>query len=158
MNAGLRRSWLPYLVCAPVLVVALVVGSRGGEGPPTAQGRVDRIAKQVRCPTCESQSVADSRAPASDAIREEVRRRVDAGQSDAEIRDFLVGSYGKDILLKPEARGVVGLVWVLPGVAVAGAMAGLAVAFRRWRRQRPSGVSEADRRRVEQALAELGRP
>ena len=153
MNAGLRRSWLPYLVFGPVLLVALVVGSRGGDGPPTAQGRVDRIGKQVRCPTCESQSVADSRAPASDAIREEVRRRVDNGQSDGDILSFLEGRYGKDILLKPEAKGVAGLVWALPVAAAVCALAGLGFAFRRWRGRPPSRVSAEDQELVAAAQA-----
>jgi cytochrome c-type biogenesis protein CcmH len=143
LTAVARRSWLPYLVCGPLLVAALVVGARGGDGPVTAQGRVDRIAKQVRCPTCESQSVADSRAPASDAIRDEVRRRVDAGQSDGEITSFLVSRYGRDILLKPEARGVAGLVWALPVVVAAVALVGLVFAFRRWR-ARPSPRASAE--------------
>jgi cytochrome c-type biogenesis protein CcmH len=147
----LRRSWLPYLVLCPVLVAALIVGSRGGDGPVTDQERVDRIARQVRCPTCESQSVADSRAPASDAIRDEVQRRVDNGERDSEILSFLVGRYGKDILLKPEARGVTGLVWVLPLVAAVCALAGLGFAFRRWRARPPTEVSAEDRALVSEA-------
>lgn len=147
----LRRSWLPYVVFGPLLAGALLVGSRGGEGPPTAQQRVDRIARQVRCPTCESQSVADSRAPASDAIREEVRRRVDSGERDAEILSFLVSRYGKDILLKPEAKGVTGLVWVLPLAAAACALVGLTLVFRRWRSRPPPEVSLEDRALVAEA-------
>ena len=145
------RSWLPYLVLCPVLAAALFVGSRGGDGPPTAHQRVDRSARQVRCPTCESQSVADSRAPASDAIREEVRRRVDAGEGDAEILRFLVSRYGRDILLKPEAKGVTGLVWVLPLAAAACALAGLGFAFRRWRSRPPTSVSVEDQALVAEA-------
>jgi cytochrome c-type biogenesis protein CcmH len=140
-----RRSWLPYLLLAPVLAVALVVGSRGSAGLPTPQQRVDRIVKELRCPTCESQAVAESRAPASDAIREEVQRRVHAGQSDDEIVDFMVSRYGTDIKLKPEAKGVTGLVWLLPVAAALGALAGLAVAFRRWRVRGPAKVSAEDR-------------
>lgn len=148
---SLRRSWLPYLVFGPLLAAALVVGSRGGDGPATAQQRVDRITRQVRCPTCASQAVADSRAPASEAIRQEVRHRVDAGEGDDEILSFLVGVYGKDILLKPEAKGVTGLVWVLPLLAVACALAGLAFAFRRWWARPPTEVSPEDRALVAEA-------
>ena len=147
----MRRSWLPYLVFCPLLIAALVVGSRGGGGAATPEQRVDRIARQVRCPTCESQSVADSRAPASDAIREEVRRRVDAGEPEAEIMSFLVSRYGKDILLEPEARGLTGLVWVLPLVAAGVALSGLGFVFRKWRARPPAKVSPEDRDLVAQA-------
>ena len=146
-----RRSWLPYVVFGVLLIAALFVGSRGEGGAVTPQQRVDRIARQVRCPTCESQSVADSRAPASDAIREEVRRRVDAGEPEADIMSFLVSRYGEDILLEPEAKGVTGLVWVLPLVAAAVALVGLGVVFRRWRARPPAKVSPEDRDLVAQA-------
>ena len=146
-----RRSWLPYLVLASVLAVALALGSGRGGGPPTAEERVERIAEEVRCPTCESQSVADSRAPASEAIREEIRRRVAAGQGDEDIRSFLVGRYGKDILLEPETKGVSALVWALPVVAVAGGLAGLALAFRRWQSRAGPAASAEDRALVERA-------
>ncbi len=146
-----RRSWLPYLVILPVLALALLVGAMSDGGPPTAGERTARIAKQVRCPTCESISAAESDASASQAIRQEIRRRVDAGESDAEIRAFLVSRYGKDILLEPEAEGVSGLVWALPVVAVACASVGLALAFRRWRARRPAEASLEDRALVEQA-------
>ncbi len=146
-----RRSWPPYLVFGLLLVAALAVGSRDGGGPATPQQRVDRISRQVRCPTCESQSVADSRAPASEAIREEVRRRVDAGEPDADILSFLVSRYGKDILLKPETKGVTGLVWALPLVAVTSALAGLGFVFRRWRARPAAKVSVEDRELVAEA-------
>ncbi len=149
-----QRSWLPYLALLPVLVVALAIGARGGDGPVTAEERVERISEEVRCPTCESQSVADSRAPASEAIRQEVRRRVDAGESDAAIRSFLVSRYGKDVLLEPEAKGVSALVWALPVLAVAVALVGLAAAFRRWGRRPHPKASAEDRALVEQARAQ----
>ncbi len=148
---SVRRSWLPYLVLCPLLMAALVVGSRGGGGPVTSEQRVERITRQVRCPTCESQSVADSRAPASEAIGEEVRRRVDNGERDADIISFLVSRYGKDIVLKPEAKGVTGLVWALPLAAAACALVGLGLAFRRWRARPPAKVSLEDRALVAEA-------
>ncbi len=152
-----RRGWGPYLLMVPVLTVALFVGARDGGGPPTTGARVARIAEEVRCPTCEGLSVADSDAPASLEIRREIRRRVAEGETDDEIRSFLVSRYGKDILLKPDTDGVTGLVWVLPVMAVVAAAAGLGLAFRRWRRQGTAEVSEEDRRLVERAVAEQGR-
>ena len=147
----MRRSWAPYLLLLPVLGAVLFVGSRGEGGPPTTAQRVARIAEEVRCPTCEGLSAAESDTPASQAVREEVRRRVEAGESDDQIRAFLVSRYGKDILLKPESSGVTGLVWALPVVAVVVAGAGLVVAFRRWQARGRQVATSEDRAMVEQA-------
>lgn len=140
------KRWLPVLVVAAVLVVAVVVGSTGDDGPPTANERVARIAREVRCPTCESLSAADSDAPSSEAIREQIKVKVEAGQSDDDVRAYLVDRYGKDILLRPDATGLASLVWVLPVAGGVAAAAGLAAVFVRWRRRRRVvSVSDGDR-------------
>jgi cytochrome c-type biogenesis protein CcmH len=85
-------------------------------------------------------------------VREEIRRRVTAGEADAEIRAALVARFGTDILLKPQGRGVAALVWALPVAGLVCAVAGLAVAFRRWRPRRGVTASPDDRARVARAL------
>ena len=146
------RRWLPYLVLAPVLVVALFVGARGDGGPPTAASRTSGLASEVRCPTCEGLSAGESESPASVAIRQEIRRRVDAGESDAEIRAYLVSRYGRDILLTPASSGVAALVWALPVVALVCAAGGLVLVFRRRWAAPALTATDDDRRLVEQAL------
>ena len=146
------RRWLPYLVLVPVVAVALVVGGRTGGGSSSAAARSDRLASQVRCPTCEGLSAAESDAASSVAIREEIRRRVDAGETDAEVRSYLVGRYGRDILLTPAGSGVAALVWVLPVMAVVLGAGGLVLTFRRRRAQPARSATAEDRILVEQAL------
>ena len=143
---------LEWLVMGVVLVVALVVGGRGDGAPATPNERVDAIAKEVRCPTCQGLSAAESDAKAAQAVREEIRRRVDEGQDDGRIRAYLVSRYGRDILLKPEASGIASLVWTIPVVAGIAALAGLAAVFRRWRRRPEQAITDEDRRLVEEAL------
>ena len=146
------RRWLPWLALLGVVVAVLVVASSRSHPPRTEAARVRTIASQVRCPTCRSLSAEESDARAAQAVRDEIRRRVAAGQSDAEIRAFLVSRYGSDILLKPEGRGIAGLVWVLPVVAVAWAALGLGLAFRRWSNRAARVPSDDDRQLVDEAL------
>lgn len=148
---GVRR-WLPFLLLVPVVVGALFVGAGGRDGSPSAAGRTARLSADVRCPTCEGLSAAESGTPAAVAVRQEIRRRVDAGETDAEIRAFLVSRYGKDIILTPEGTGVAALVWVLPVMAVVLGAGGLAYTFRRRRAEGTATATAEDRRLVEQAL------
>ncbi len=135
-----------------VLVGALAVGSGGRSGPPTEDQRVRRISSVVRCPTCRGLSAAQSDAPPAEAIREEVRRRVQAGETDAEVKGYLVSRYGEDILLQPKTDGVGILVWALPLIGVTVAAGGLVLVLRK-RRTRPGAkVSDADKALVEEAL------
>jgi len=136
---------------AVVLFGALAIGANGG-GPPTPSQRAHHIASEIRCPTCRGLSAAESDAAAARAVRDEIRRRVGAGESDATIRSFLASRYGSDILLRPGATGVAGLVWAIPaGVAVV-TLAGLAAAFRKWGARPGRGPTEADRALVDEAL------
>jgi cytochrome c-type biogenesis protein CcmH len=134
-----------WLVMGLIVVAALFIGGRGDGTPATAAERTERIARTVRCPTCEGLSVAESDAPASRAIRDDIARRIDEGQRDGDVRAFLVSRYGRDILLKPESRGVAGLVWALPVAGAVLAVAGLVAAFRRWGRRVALDPTDGDR-------------
>jgi cytochrome c-type biogenesis protein CcmH len=145
--------WASWIVMAIVLAVAMFVGVTEDRAPRTENDRVNAIAAEVRCPTCESLSAAESDAAAAQAVRDEIRTRLRAGQDEPEILAFLASRYGDDILLRPNAGGIAGLVWVLPVVAVLLALAGLAAAMRRSRRVGPiEAPSPSDRDLVEEAL------
>ena len=146
------RSKYSWAAMGLVLVVALAVGARGQSDPPTDAQRVNRIADQVRCPTCRGLSAADSDAPAARAMREEILRRVQAGETDEAILGYIVSRYDESILLKPEGDGVAGLVWALPAAGLVAAAGGLVLAFRRWRARPGATVSAADRALVDEAL------
>jgi cytochrome c-type biogenesis protein CcmH len=149
------RRFLPAVALAAVIVTALVIGGAGRDrGPRSPAARTQAITEDLRCPVCQGLSIADSHTPTAEAIREDVRRRVDAGQSDAEIKAAFVASYGQWILLRPETSGVGALVWVLPVSALLLAVGGLAFAFRRWRREPTLAATDEDRALVDAALAD----
>ena len=145
------RRVLSILLPVVVVVVALVIGSSGSGGSASDAERAQSIAGTVRCPTCRGQSVASSDAPAAVEIREDIDRRVAAGQSDEEVQAALVGAYGDGILLNPPGSGVAGLVWVLPVAGLVLGAAALAVALRRWRPAGLDPVTDEDRRLVDEA-------
>ncbi|CAB4660672.1 unannotated protein [freshwater metagenome] len=140
---------------ALITVSLLAVGTTRDTGPLTQGDRIDAITKRVACPTCDGESVFVSRASAAEAIRKQVAREVAAGEkSDTEIIGSIAQSFNAQILLVPRATGLDSLVWVLPIAVLVCAVAGLAMAFRKWRRQNSAGATGDDFALVNKLLAD----
>lgn len=131
----MTRRWVRRVLGGLVLVVAavsLTLASR--TAPPTGAERAHDLDAELRCPVCQGLSVADSPSSTAKAIADDVFRRVDAGQSDEQIRQYYVGRYGPGILLAPSgAPGV--LASGLPILFATLAAAGLFLALLRGRRR-----------------------
>jgi cytochrome c-type biogenesis protein CcmH len=136
---------LGWLALAAVVLAALVVGVTDERGPRSPGDRARNLAESIACPQCDGQSVADSDSPASDTIREFIDDRIEAGQSDAQIRDELAAAFGEHLLLTPGRSGVSSLVWTLPVVVLIAGFAGIVFAFRRWRGGGAAHASDEDR-------------
>jgi cytochrome c-type biogenesis protein CcmH len=156
-GAGRRGRRLGWLALVVVLAGALVVGVTDDRGPRSPGDRARNLAESIACPQCDGQSVADSDSDAADALRELIDTRIDAGASDAEIRDEIAAAYGERVLLTPGRSGVSSLVWTLPVAAVVVAFAGLALAFRRWRGGGAAGATDDDRALVASARSDGAR-
>ena len=144
------KRWPGWLLMAVVLAAFLTIGATRAGGARSNAERVDAIAKTIKCPICRSESVYDSKAQASQNIRDEIARQVATGRTDGEIRSYINDRFqDQGLLLVPPKTGIDSLVWVLPVVVVVLAAGGLAVAFRRWRVAPAGGVSEDDRSLVE---------
>ena len=149
------KSWPVWMLMGIVTVALLAVGTTRDSGPLTQSDRIDAISKRIACPTCDGESIFVSRATAADAIRKQVARDVAAGQlSDDEIIATIAQSFDAQVLLVPRATGLDSLVWVLPIAVLVCAIAGLVIAFRRWRSQLDADASDEDFVLVEKLLAE----
>ncbi len=150
------RRLLPVAALVAVVTAALVIGASSGDGDPSPAARTRRLAAGLRCPVCQGLSVADSPSSTARAISADIRRRVEAGESDGQIRQAYVERYGEWVLLEPAGAGLGAVVWALPIAALVLAGGGLALAFRRWRRDIPGPPSDEDRELVERARADRG--
>lgn len=138
-----------------IVVALLTVGTTRDAGPLTQSDRIDSITKHIACPTCDGESVYVSRASAAEAIRNQVARDVSAGKmTDDEIIGSIADRFKAQVLLVPRATGVDSLVWILPIAVFVCAVAGLWVAFRRWRTENRGEATADDIALVEKLLAE----
>lgn len=81
---------------------------------PQLQARYEKLIAEVRCVTCQNQSIKDSNAFIASDLRREIRRMLGEGKSDAEITEFLVARYGDFVLYRPRFSGKTMFVWIAP--------------------------------------------
>jgi len=142
-----------WVILAVALGVALAIGAGGGHSSAsTPAQRAAALDGELRCPSCDDLSVADSSAASAVAIRQLVLADTEAGESQASIVSYLQSRY-PGILLRPPASGIEGLVWYLPIVGFVVAVVAVVVVFRR-RQSGPTrpAPAEEDRRLVREAL------
>jgi cytochrome c-type biogenesis protein CcmH len=99
---------------------------------PAQEARARAISAGLRCLVCQNQSIDDSDASLAQDLRRLVRERIRAGDSDAQIRTFLVARYGEFVLLRPTLSANTALLWGLPGLAL---LIGAGAAWRLFRRR-----------------------
>jgi cytochrome c-type biogenesis protein CcmH len=125
---------------------------------PTQEARARAITAELRCPVCQSESIDDSNADIARDLRLLVRERIVAGDTDAEVRDFVVARYGEYVLFRPRLSLGNAPLW-LAGPAFLLLGGGLAFAFIR-RRARTATLTEplsaAERARLTDILGESG--
>ncbi len=149
------KSWPVWMLMGLLAVAMLTVGANRASGPHTQSERIDAITQRLACPTCQGESVYVSRAAAAESIRNEVARQVAVGQkSDDQIIAGIAATFQARVLLVPRATGFDSLIWILPIVVLVCAVAGLALAFRKWRRNQGGGATDEDRQLVARLLAE----
>jgi cytochrome c-type biogenesis protein CcmH len=143
------RGWLPAILLAVVAAIALGLALGASRTPSDAE-RADEIARGLRCPDCQSLSVADSPTESAAEIRRQIDDLVAAGASSDAVRDHFVDRYGEWILLAPASP----VPWIVPFAVIGAAGAALAVWLARSRGRaspvRVDGAQPADdvRRRL----------
>ena len=148
------------------LLLALVLGASGLVGPvaravqpdeilsdPAAEGRARALSGRLRCMVCQNQSIDDSNADLARDLRLLVRSRLEAGDSDDEVIDYVVSRYGEFVLLKPRFSQHTWLLWGAPALLILlGAIGLWRLAVARRGADRP--LSRQEEERLEKILSE----
>jgi cytochrome c-type biogenesis protein CcmH len=107
------------------------------EPPPVDADRLYQLTSELRCLVCQNESLADSNAPLALDLKNEIRARMAAGDSDTQIKSFLVERYGDFVTYRPPFNAHTLLLWFGPLLLLAGG--GFAV----WRTLRAGDADDA---------------
>ena len=148
------------LALALLLGVALTSGALAVEPDEilkdrTLEARARTISEGLRCLVCQNESIDDSHAALARDIRLLVRQRLETGDTNAQVTDYLVSRYGQFILLRPPVELSTLLLWGTPLIVLLlGGGAMVFAARRRPPRDPARPLSDAERRRLDAMLAE----
>ena len=143
------------IVLTVVLIVALALPAAAVQpdeilSDPALEARARALSLQLRCMVCQNQSIDDSDAPLARDLRILVRERLKAGDTDSQIREFLVARYGQFVLLQPENNYRTALLWLAPLLVLLAGSLVLLRFFARPRTQTVKPLTAAERKRLKE--------
>jgi cytochrome c-type biogenesis protein CcmH len=155
----LRSAATALLVAALVLLpagVAFAVDPDEILQDAALEARARRLSAELRCVVCQNQSIDESSAPLAKDLRLIVRERLQAGDSDDAVLDFIVARYGTFVLLRPPLEPGTLLLWGTPLMVLCGVGIVLALHLRRRRDAAPAAdaLSPQEQARLDDILRE----
>jgi cytochrome c-type biogenesis protein CcmH len=97
------------------LVIALTTHTVSAQGPTPTDDEVNRIAKQLYCPVCESTPLDACPTEACRQWRDLIRTMLAEGKSEEEIKQYFVEHYGVRVLAEPPNRLAT---YLIPAIAI----------------------------------------
>ena len=83
---------------------------------PALEAQARELMETIRCLKCQSQSIADSNAQMAGDMRHEVRTRIAAGESPAQVRAWLVERYGDYVSYEPRVTAATWPLFAIPAL------------------------------------------
>ena len=103
---------MPKKALTPSIAVLLLVAFAARADD--LDNRVERLAQELRCVVCQSQSVAESNAPLAVDMKRHLREGLAAGRSEGDLRAELVQRYGEQVLYRPALHAGTAPLWFGP--------------------------------------------
>lgn len=122
------------LLAATVPALAAAAPANGPDVlPPRLEARYQTLTSQLRCPVCQNEPIATSQAQIAGALRKIVRQKLLAGESNEQIKQYMISRYGLFAVYKPPLEGSTALLWFGPFILL---LIGIIVAVLAIRRRR----------------------
>lgn len=157
------RTRLKHILASAALAAAVCCGPSWAMRPdemlsdPKLEHRAREIDKELRCLVCQNESIDDSDADLAHDLRLLVRQRILAGDSNEQVKQYIVARYGKYVLLKPPFDAETYLLWFGPLILLVCAGGAAAFYMRRTSRQTATApLSPDEAKRLAQLLDENG--
>ncbi|MGI9417467.1 MAG: cytochrome c-type biogenesis protein [Geminicoccaceae bacterium] len=123
---------------------------------PALEARARSLAKELRCLVCQNQSIDDSDAGLARDLRQIVRERLLAGDTDAEIINYVTARYGDFVLLRPPVKLSTLILWYGPPVIFVIAVIAIIFYLRRRRhdddKEVPAPLTAEDQEKLDRLL------
>ena len=121
---------------------------------PALEARMMVIAEELRCLVCQNETIAASHADLAVDLKNQIRIKLNEGQSQKQILDFMVDRYGDFVLYRPPLKTTTVLLWLGPFTLLAIAVLTLVLNVRRRKRSaQPAALSDADVAKARDLLA-----
>jgi cytochrome c-type biogenesis protein CcmH len=135
-NKGIRaQGALLQALFAVLLAFAGMVHAQAIEPMPFAsraqEVRFQQLTRQLRCPMCQNETLADSNAPIARDLRNQIFQLMQQGKSDEEIKQYLVARYSNYVLYDPPLQPGTWLLWFGPLLMLLGGAAVVVIAIRK---------------------------
>lgn len=123
---------------------------------PALEKRAREISQQLRCLVCENETIDESNADLARDLRLLVRERLKSGESDAQVKDYIVERYGSYVLLRPPFKPSTWALWFGPVIILIG---GLFLVYRKLAEKnsdtsRPNNLSAEEIQKLDKILDE----
>lgn len=153
------RRWLLALLLAALAGAAPAKEAQPMAEDPVLEAKVMRIAEELRCLVCQNETIAASHADLAVDLRKQIRQKLQQGQSEQQILDFMVQRYGDFVLYRPPVKSSTWLLWGGPFLLLGVAVLALIMNIRRRRDVVVAAPLHADEsERVRRLLAEEKNP
>lgn len=143
---------IAFTLCLSFALHAKVAPNTSAD--PVLEAKMMVIAEELRCLVCQNETIAASNAELAIDLKNQIRIKLNQGQSQKQILDFMVQRYGDFVLYRPPLKTTTVLLWLGPFSLLAISLLMLVRNVRRRRRSlQPSALSDADAAKARTLLA-----
>ena len=126
---------------------------------PRQEAQYRALIEEFRCPKCQNQNLAGSDAPIALDLKQKTYEMVMDGQTDQQIRTYMIDRYGDFVTYRPPVRPSTWILWFFPPLLLVVVLVGwLVLVHRRQRQNATQQLSAVEQQRLQALLQRSAAP